>query len=100
MSSAGDKSSASEGGDGFDLSWIVVEELEWREIVKENSWVGEEEDGEEEEGWWLFLSMVFWCCCVSITVWQELMKCLVERERERDGKVLWSLFHFDVWMEC
>lgn len=37
MSSAGDKSSAREGEGGLDLSWIVVEELEWREIVKENS---------------------------------------------------------------
>lgn len=92
MSSAGDRSSASEGGDGLDLSLVVVEELEWREIVKENSWAGEEDGEEEEEGWieWV----VFGCCCVSITVWQDL----VERERERNGKVLFLLFV--VWMEC
>lgn len=36
MSSAGDRSTAREGG-VLDLSWIVVLEVEWREIVKENS---------------------------------------------------------------
>lgn len=43
MSSAGDKSMANEGG-LLVLSGMAVEGLEWREIVKENSWEGEEED--------------------------------------------------------
>ena len=114
MSSAGDRSTAREGG-VLDLSWIVVLEVEWREIVKENSWEGEE-DG--EGGFATTPSSVFFCTsfslffwgwwCVSIITVEVVLKTnvcvkfslydlffLVERERERERRcvVIFSLLY-------
>ena len=106
ISSAGDRSTSREGG-VLDLSWIVVLE-EWREIVKENSWEGEE-DGEggfaiatpSSVIFCTSFSLFFWgWWCVSIITVEMVLKTnvyvkfslydlffLVERKR---GVVLWS----------
>lgn len=80
MSSAGDKSMANEGGGVILDFWLVVVILlsfvvvfvvfdvgleEWREIVKENSWEGDEEDEGGEAG--------------------EIVTCCFEEEEEDCG---------------
>lgn len=69
MSSAGDKSIAIEGG-ALVLSGTVLLEEEWREIVKENSWEGEEdaeggEAGDIDDG--CLSAEASSCCFLSTT---------------------------------
>lgn len=53
MSSAGDKSMAIDGGD-----FVLLSEEEWTEIVKENSWDGDDDDeGEEVEEFIVLVSI-------------------------------------------
>lgn len=93
MSSAGDKSSAREGGGGF---VAVVEE--WREIVKENSWEGEE-DGEGE---WEYFSPSIFCFSIMVEVvfkdWyydvvSEILGIFFVVEIEIKEVVIFSLFY-------